>query len=436
MKKSRLGFVFLLLAACGPESKTTEQTPAFESADRHVIGGFATAGYEAVGTVGIVAEGKYYMLCSAVLVAEQTALTAKHCAIFTPDAFTPAEYWYQPLTWGYPLAFATGNAVAPTQLFDVADIETAPETLGGYSGLGSDVAALHLVQRAKDIKTLAFATEGITTGLLDKKAVVIGYGSQTHLANLTGELDGSRKAGASTIAAIDGNVFALGLGSREAFDQWVKRQYGEVAFTQCLASSACKAELDEWYQSGALLPEYEAWVAAKEGDAVACHGDDGGPLLQKVKKADGTSEMTVIGLVSGGIGSEWLTCDYGSVYATFGGTTQQFLRNAAEWTDPCEVSAGLTISAQGSCDGTVATRCTTATEGSRRLVVLDCALADQTCDIVDGLAACVDGNGDATTNPEVDSKPNLPTPNVLQGIVERASTGVYGSAARRLLKAL
>ncbi len=436
MLKSRLGlalFASAAFVACGSESTTTQDpTPSFQAEEGEIIGGFATSGYEAVGTVGIVHEGKYYMLCSATLVSQQVVLTAKHCAIFLPDMFTPQEYWFQPLTWAFKLAFATGNAVEPSALYDVVDLEVSPVQEGGFVGLGNDVAVMYLGQGAKDVKTIAFSTEPPPADLLGKKAIAIGYGSQTNLQDLTGELNGTRKVGQTTVSAYEGKVYEFIFGSYEAFLGMLAEIYGQDAVDECLADQECKTMVEGWYNDSNLLSGYELWTSKQPGDAVTCHGDSGGPLLKKLAKADGTSQMAILGVVSGGMGSDTLACDYGTVYATLGPQTQDLLKRALSWTDPCSPTEGVTVSTAGSCEGTVATRCTTPTEGPRRLSVIDCAELDQTCGLVDGLAGCVDpetGEGTPTTEP---TRAPAPTPNVMQGAVERAAIGKTGSPAQAL----
>lgn len=67
-----------------------------------------------------------------------------------------------------------------------------------------------------------------------------------------------------------------------------------------------------------LLDGYEAQLGGAPGDAQACHGDSGGPLLRNV---DG--QLVVYGVVSSGVSGVKEVCqNAGTVYATFGTDAQ------------------------------------------------------------------------------------------------------------------
>jgi len=394
-------------AACA--DKTTpapEQDPAFTAAGGNIIGGFATAGDEAFGTVGLVDKGEYKMLCSATLIAPQVVLTAKSCALFVDDGVTDGAYVGRPLLVKNQMAFATGNAVAPTAQYEIVDVRTSPLNDGGFVGLGNNVAVYFLKEAVVNVKTINVSMAAATNVLLGKKAVVMGYGSQTHLQDLSGELDGTRRAGQMTIANLEGNVNELAYGSFDGF--WtalmadLANALGKDAVADCLADGDCTAMLKDWYNQP-LLAGSELWAAKAEGDAVACNGDTGGPLLKKVLAADGTASLQVLGVISGGVGSMHLACDYGTVVATFPDEAQDMLKEALAWVDPCLVTTGVTMPTNGQCDGTVVSRCVSlqSDEGERRVISLDCADLLQVCTIVDGQAACADSAADdgGTTGP-------------------------------------
>jgi V8-like Glu-specific endopeptidase len=418
------------LAACGNQGSSDDSSnPSFKAEDQEIIRGFASAGYEAVGTVGIVYKGQYYMLCTATLVAPQVVLTAKHCAVFLDDMFTPPGLVGQPLLAAYKVAFATGNANKPTAIYEAVDSYASTDWSEGFVGLGNDVAVYLLKDKVTDLKTLPFATEALSPDFLGKKAVAMGYGSQTNLQDATGELDGSRKAGSVTVSSYDAKVYELIFGSFDAFLKDLEKYYGAAVIKECLADKDCQAMVQGWYDNTKLKTGYELWAASQKGDAVTCHGDSGGPLLLKTASASDTPKLQILGVVSGGMGSDELACDYGTVYATFGPTTQELLKNALAWEDPCSLGAE-TLSTTGTCDGTVATRCSNGSEGHRTVLSMDCALLDQTCDVVDGLAGCVDAEG-RTAEPKK-TPVEAPAPGVLQGAVERASVGVTGKPAAAL----
>ncbi len=92
------------------------------------------------------------------------------------------------------------------------------------------------------------------------------------------------------------------------------------------------------------------------------------------------------GVISGGLGSTSLICDYGGVHAVFGPDVKAFLDKAKKWVDPCK---GASVA--GTCSGKVASRCTSPLEGPRRLVKFNCASLGQVCAIQpDGTAGCSD----------------------------------------------
>ena len=79
-------------------------------------------------------------------------------------------------------------------------------------------------------------------------------------------------------------------------------------------------------------------------------------------------------------------CANGALYVRITPAIREFIQGTLDWVDPC---AGL--SRAGTCDGNVATRCTSALEGPRRTVRFDCDLLGQTC-LASGVSevSCVD----------------------------------------------
>jgi secreted trypsin-like serine protease len=119
-----------------------------------------------------------------------------------------------------------------------------------------------------------------------------------------------------------------------------------------------------------------------EGDAQACYGDSGSPIV----KADKQGKLVAYGVVSGGVGSSTLVCDFGGVDAIFGPEVMTFLQEAQAWVDPC---SGMSTS--GVCKGRKAQRCTNPNEGPRRPIEFDCSLIGQVCATQrDGSAGCSD----------------------------------------------
>ena len=125
--------------------------------------------------------------------------------------------------------------------------------------------------------------------------------------------------------------------------------YGETSTTRRAGTLTLRAV------SGAPL---EAWLDAD--DAQTCV-DPGAPLLAK----DAEEKLTVFG-----VASRCLRLD--ASYAMLGDAVQSLI--ARNLVDPCGSETTL-----GRCDGDVAVRCTTSSEGPRRITRSDCAAVFQHC---------------------------------------------------------
>jgi hypothetical protein len=263
---------------------------------------------------------------------------------------------------------------------------------------------------------------------IGKKFVEIGYGYQDNLGTY-----GTRRTGKAELQARSGRIFEVMFGSFEAFRSWVETgdpgvnapfitgPVGPSAFLP-LGRSLPRSEggaagsggaagegpsepegkaggigtagqggngaedpdayLREIYESTILVEGYEAIFGGAPGDAQSCYGDSGSPII----RADATGNLVAYGVVSGGLGSNQLICDFGGVDATFGPDVYPFLQSSKEWVDPC---AGLPIA--GVCDDTIAKRCTSPVEGPRRPIEFDCSMLGQICATQpDGTAGCSD----------------------------------------------
>jgi hypothetical protein len=81
--------------------------------------------------------------------------------------------------------------------------------------------------------------------------------------------------------------------------------------------------------------------------------------------------------------SEKAPCSRGVVYATFGESARELLNDVSS-------TACGDVPVTGRCEGAVAVRCVSSDEGTPRITKTNCDDVDQTCQLVDGKAACVD----------------------------------------------
>jgi len=382
-----------------------------ETADE-IIGGvdaFAPK-LNAIGTVGFKDDdGNYGFVCTATLIAPQVVLTAKHCVL-------ELNFGLGKLVNLIPMYFAVGpDAKAPLKVVEAVAADVSFQAEGGFVGLGNDVALLYLVEPITDITPMRVARRGLKQEHVGRKYLEIGYGSQDLWEDLTGDLAATRKLGTGTLSAVRGQLLQMMYqGDKDHYFYDLSFMYGAeiVAEYQDL--------LLEWWNNTPLLPEYELYVGNQPGDAQTCHGDSGGPLLRKA--TDG--QVYAYGVVSGGWFSEDLSCDYGTVYASIGPKTVAMIEKGLTWTDSCRVEGNL-VTAQGSCSGTVATRCSDKWEGDRRLLQVDCAALDLVCGTSEsGRVACVDPENGRPATPEV-TPGKAPTLAEIRSQVVRASRGEF-----------
>ncbi|MEY2931699.1 MAG: hypothetical protein RL033_2448 [Pseudomonadota bacterium] len=374
------GFVCTLVLACGSDSVDTP----LEVRDQSIIRGTLVQSEELDHTGALVVvdpETKQRSLfCTATLIAPETVVTAKHCALTILEAESV----------GLPVEWLAGPSVAePIEQIPVAAVAFAPGNQGGFLGIGRDVAVAHLDHPA----SVAFVEPALLTDeQVGQEMLSIGYGIFTP----NGAQDGRRRVGSEAVAAIRGRAYEAMFGGFENFLEWAFT--GDVTSANFLQSVApgdrlfalALPGLRQDYESTQLLDGYEAVTGRVLGDTQTCSGDSGGPLAQR--DADGT--WRTYGVVSGGLDSARSVCDYGSVFAVFGPETLTFLDDARAWADPC-----AEVSVLGECQGQRAVRCQTSLlDELRRPIQRDCAAA--------GLACFLGPNGADCIAPP----PNLPLP--------------------------
>lgn len=340
-------------ASCAAPATPDEPTPAA------LIGGIPAAAHEldAIGALVIresVADCERNELvthvqpvCTATLIGPHTIVTAKHCLSPILSKYGPDHVPY----------FLIGpDRARPLRQIEVVAWEQDQTFEGGWSGRGRDVAVLQLGERVDDVTPARVATP--TPALVGRRLVAVGYGAANNDAR-----GGVRTAGNVTLNTLGGRAYEAMFGSFEAFRRWY------LAAPPSSELEPSEAALRARYQETELLPDYEAHAGARPGDVQPCFGDSGGPLLEVIDGA-----LVTYGVASGGVPSTEAICDAGSVYATFGPETLALLERGRAWDDPC---GG--VSSLGSCDGDVARHCTGVGEGTRRLVVTDCASLEQSC---------------------------------------------------------
>jgi hypothetical protein len=346
----------LALTAATAACAAGGDAPAEATAAGDLIGGFpaSSAVLDAVGAIGRAdGSGGFSPFCSGTLVGPTMVLTAKHC-LAAQDASQ--------------LAFLIGpDAFAPTRV--VAGRGAAVETTlsGGVIGFGSDVGILHLDTPVTDILVLPIAA--LTDDRIGTRMTALGYGVQN--TDLT---RGTRRSGSMTLKATGGSVYAAIFG---AFDDFVARGAARLFPEVDAGTAPGRAELQAEFDSTRLLDGVEAWFGSGAGDAQACTGDGGGPIIARVD-----SRTTVFGVSSWGFGADAACTLDGSAFASINAAAIDFI----DFQSHCPM-----IPRGGGCEGTVAVRCASANEGGRRVLRTDCADLGQACAVVDGTVACVDG---------------------------------------------
>ena len=250
-----------------------------------LIGGVpaSSAHLDAVGSLGTpLSRTPMTPFCTATLITPTVVLTAQHCL----EDLTPDQVFF--------LIGADGRApkrVVPTARFVIEDT-----VQGGFIGLGADVAIIHLAQPVNDVRPLGYAR--LDARRVGDRFTTIGYGVQN-----ADEDSDTRMAGSVTLRGIGGRVFERMFGSIEAF----------AAEAPNLAPPVKPEEVAPFFAETLFLDDYEALFGNVLGDAQNCFGDSGGPVIQRAG-----NKLQVVGVVSGGIASNRLLCDYGGVFAVFG----------------------------------------------------------------------------------------------------------------------
>jgi hypothetical protein len=308
-----LGSGLALIAAANLFACGQAADGAFEdetgSAHQSILGG-APATDPKLGAVGALVWalpelGVLEVFCSATLVAPDAVVTARHC---TPNIDLAPEI-------GVMAAFAIGpNAFAPTELVPITGYFAAPAAPGKEKGLlqdgGRDVAVAYL----ESAPTTAIPAKlGLfESRMLGSKFQIAGYG----ISDVFG-VYGQRFAGPGTARAIKGRWYKLLFdGDYRAYLDWY--------FTDAPSAEPSHAQARAWWNTYRLENKYELLAGGLPGEAVACYGDSGGPLLRGNK----ASNLTVYGVSFAVEGTISGICGLGGGYLVFNRKMLDFVRDA------------------------------------------------------------------------------------------------------------
>jgi len=275
----------LTSSACFVDSDPSE----LAEAEDELIGG-VPATSPRLNAVGALAEvrpdGSLFAFCTATLVTPTMLVTAEHC-VHDPD-LVPDQ-----------TRFLIGpDARSPQRVVRVKDSTFEDTISGGFIGLGADVGIVHLAEPVTDIAPIPYAP--FEPSRVGQRFNVLGYGVQDVDQN-----SDTRVLGSLTLRGVGGRVFERIFGS---FEEFVRQG---ALLDPPLSTDPVVQRKD--FDETLLLDVYEAWLGFQPGDAQTCFGDSGGPVIQKKN-----GKQTIFAVVSGGLGSQNLPCDFGGAFAAFG----------------------------------------------------------------------------------------------------------------------
>ena len=415
----------LAVVACVNEPAPTSQSNAEE-----IIGGFPASSpqLDAVGALGIPAsaifedeqsgnvpsevaderdyldermqvrqEAEYLTFCTGTLIAEDVVVTAEHCV---DDLRGDEEFL---------IGF---DGMRPDDARAVADVMAEDTIEGGAVGFGADIALVYLEEPIDYIEPAEMAR--VADDNVGENFVNIGYGVRNN-----DEDSGLRFLGMVELRGIAGNM--------------ADNLYGDFdGFLEHVDELGIAAPPEDIYEMLELL-DVEATFGHQEGNAQSCFGDSGGPVMR-----DEGGQLTVYGVVSWGLGTDELICDWGGNYVIVEDVVEDFIEKGLACpgvpaSGTCEGNAVVAcegnsedgyeqveeecgddlvcgedgdgqaaciddacdgVTEAGMCEGDTVLRCTADNEGDRRVVETDCSTLGLTCGEDDaGDKTCVDGDG-------------------------------------------
>lgn len=341
-------------------------------------------------------QSQYVVNCTGTLVSKNSVLTSRVCAENLTSAFSG----------GRPVFAIGAHSAQPQRFVDVVAAEFAPTVVEGERGSAPDLALVHLAESLTDVAP--FPTQVLSDEYLGQALVAVGYGVSD--LRYGGE---ARRAGAITLRARSGLLLPLIFNTFDAFYSYASGHgfgggyvgiSGGSAFAEGIAGGSFASAgapgdggfagsgfagaagsgisgsagvaggaVDDWYRAyllsqynSTLLEPGSAYLGGTDDDTQPCYRDEGGPIARSVQ-----GKVSVFGVFSR---SPLGSCEKGALYATITPISKAFIDSAANWVDPCQDT-----STNGKCVGTSAARCSSVSEGSRRLIKLDCALLNQVC---------------------------------------------------------
>ena len=301
----------LTLFGCAQQVSDVDETPETElgSARQAIIDGAPATGakYGAVGAlVYFLPEiGVLDVFCSGTLIAPNALVTARHCM---PSIDLALESGLVPAVAFGPDAFN------PTEVVPITGYVQAPAAPGNTKGLlldgGRDVAVTYLASVPVGIKPAKLGQ--FDECQLGTQFEIAGYGMHNFEA-----FYGQRFAGLATARALHGRWYPLLFnGDYGAFHDWY--------FTDAALALPSEAEAKEWWKIYKLENKYELLAGGLPGEAVACYGDSGGPLLL----GKNAKNLTVYGVSFAVEGTFSTLCGLGGGYLVFNRKMLDFVEGA------------------------------------------------------------------------------------------------------------
>lgn len=304
--------------------------PSTEDASHDLIGGTdaTEAELDAVGKVTADGQG---VICTGTLVLPQIVMTARHCRWNAANA-------------DHDRSPRVSFVVRDRHFFEVERELTTGRVGHGLLGLGRDAAFYFLKEPvpAELAKPIAVRARPLDASDEGKKLVVVGYGHGSK---------GTRTKGQSTLDSTTGRPYERAFDSEEAFRAFVDaaKYPADVSASLHYHDAELTAEAYEVHgglAKGGLAP----------GDAQACFGDSGGPLLERVG-----DHYELVGITTGGEQA----CVLGTVYTAMGPELQDVLARSMAasppWSWACPPSTGEGIfertTYKNACDGSKHVTC-------------------------------------------------------------------------------